>query len=95
MAGLGSFFKKRRDRSVDPSESAGPEGVDLTVNDGVERRQRMLLLAGGSLLVIAAAYWLFFTGADAGNEVDDEAVGDDVVGVDYVDEFDGVVGVLC
>ena len=70
MAGLGSFFKKRRDRSVDPSESAVPEGVDLTVNDGVERRQRMLLLAGGSLLVIAAAYWLFFTGADGGNEVD-------------------------
>jgi len=70
MAGLGSLFNRRMDRSVDPAKSAVPEGIDLNVNDGVERRQRMLLLAGGSVLVIAAAYWLFFTGGDAGNGVD-------------------------
>src|SRR3546814_3948591 len=39
-----------------------PEGASLSVNEGVEKRQRMLLFGVGGLLLTAAVYWLFFTG---------------------------------
>jgi len=59
MAGLGNFFNRKQQSPAAPS---GLEGADLTLNDGVERKQRILLLSGGSLVICAAVYWLFFTG---------------------------------
>lgn len=59
MAGLGRFFNRKQQS---PAAPAAPEGADLTLNDGVERKQRILLLSGGSLVIVAAVYWLFFTG---------------------------------
>lgn len=65
MADLRKIFSRGERRNA--SKEAVPDGSDLSVNDGVERKQRMLLLAGGSLLIIGAFYWLFFAdnpGAD-------------------------------
>jgi len=62
MAGLGNFFNRKQRESSAPT---APVGADLTVNDGVERKQRILLLTGGSLLIVGAVYWLFFTGPSA------------------------------
>ena len=59
MAGLGKFWNRKQEA---PAASGAPEGADLTLNDGVERKQRILLLTGGSLLLVGAVYWLFFTG---------------------------------
>ena len=59
MAGLLDRFRRR---GAQPQPTEVVEAADLTMNDGVERKQRVLLLAGGSLLLVGAVYWLFFTG---------------------------------
>lgn len=62
MAGLGSFLKRGAPRSEAAAAPSVPEGASLTVNEGVEKRQRMLLFGVGGLLLTAAVYWLFFAG---------------------------------
>lgn len=62
MAGLGSFLKRGSPRGEAAAAPAVPEGASLSVNEGVEKRQRMLLFGVGGLLLTAAVYWLFFTG---------------------------------
>ena len=59
MAGLLDRFRRS---GVQPKPTEAAEAADLTMNDGVERKQRALLLTGGSLLLVGAVYWLFFTG---------------------------------
>src|SRR3546814_1723657 len=62
MTGLGSFLKRGSPRGEAAVAPAVPEGASLSVNEGVEKRQRMLLFGVGGLLLTAAVYWLFFTG---------------------------------
>ena len=62
MAGLGSFLKRGVPRGEAAAAPSVPEGASLTVNEGVEKRQRMLLFGVGGLLLTAAVYWLFFAG---------------------------------
>lgn len=61
MVNLGSFFKGGSPRGA-TAAPAVPEGSSLSVNEGVEKRQRMLLFGVGGLLLTGAGYWLFFTG---------------------------------
>jgi conjugal transfer pilus assembly protein TraB len=61
MVGLPSFFKGGSPRGA-TAAPAVPEGSSLSVNEGVEKRQRMLLFGVGGLLLTGAGYWLFFTG---------------------------------
>src|SRR3546814_11710184 len=62
MTGLGSFRKRGSPRGEAAVAPAVHEGASLSVNEGVEKRQRMLLFGVGGLLLTAAVYWLFFTG---------------------------------
>ena len=61
MVNLGSFFKGGSPRGA-TAAPAVPEGSSLSVNEGIEKRQRMLLFGVGGLLLTGAGYWLFFTG---------------------------------
>ena len=70
MAGLGSFLKRGSPRGDAAAAPAVPEGASLSVNEGVEKRQRMLLFGVGGLLLTAAVYWLFFAN---GSELDPNA----------------------
>src|SRR3546814_6563952 len=58
MTGLGSFLKRGSPRGEAAVAPAVPEGASLSVNEGVEKRQRMLLFGVGGLLLTAAVYWL-------------------------------------
>ena len=50
MVGLPSFFKGGSPRGA-TAAPAVPEGSSLSVNEGVEKRQRMLLFGVGGLLL--------------------------------------------
>src|SRR3546814_7182220 len=54
MTGLGSFLKRGSPRGEAAVAPAVPEGASLSVNEGVEKRQRMLLFGVGGLLLTAA-----------------------------------------
>src|SRR3546814_17640355 len=64
MVNLGSFFKGGSPRGA-TAAPAVPEGSSLSVNEGVEKTQRMLLFGVGGLLLTGAGYWLLFTGNSA------------------------------
>ena len=49
MAGLGSFLKRGAPRGEASAAPSVPEGASLTVNEVVEKRQRILLVGVGGL----------------------------------------------